>query len=49
MTGEGAGKLRDLSDILLAAPGKDTPSSQNIHVMLYHYMCQEIERLVLER
>lgn len=49
MTGEGGGKLRDLSDILIASPGSDAPSSQNIHVMLYHYMCQEIERLVLER
>jgi D-sedoheptulose 7-phosphate isomerase len=48
MTGESGGKLRDLSDILIASPGKDAPSSQNIHVMLYHYMCQEIERLVLE-
>jgi D-sedoheptulose 7-phosphate isomerase len=49
MTGESGGKLRNLSDILIASPGKDTPSSQNIHVMIYHYMCQEIERLVLER
>ena len=49
MTGEGGGKLRNLSDILIASPGKDAPSSQNIHVMLYHYMCQEIERIVLEK
>jgi D-sedoheptulose 7-phosphate isomerase len=49
MTGEGGGKLRDLSDILIASPGSDAPSSQNIHVMLYHYMCQEIERLVLKK
>jgi D-sedoheptulose 7-phosphate isomerase len=49
MTGEGGGKLRNLSDILIASPGKDAPSSQNMHVMLYHYMCQEIERMVLKK
>ena len=49
MTGEGGGQMRDVSDILIATPGKDAPSAQNIHVMLYHYMCEEIERLMLDK
>jgi len=49
MTGEGGGQLLELSDILIATPGKDAPSTQNIHVMLYHYMCEEIERLMLDK
>lgn len=48
MTGAGGGQLGKLADVLIASPGNDAPSAQNIHVMLYHYMCQEIESAVLK-
>lgn len=44
MTGSEGGALRDLSDVLIATPGTDAPSAQNVHVVVYHYMCEEIER-----
>ena len=46
MTGSDGGKLRDLADLLIASPGSDAPSAQNVHVVIYHYMCEEIERLL---
>jgi D-sedoheptulose 7-phosphate isomerase len=46
MTGSDGGRLRDLTDVLIASPGSDAPSSQNVHVVIYHYMCEEIERLL---
>ncbi|MBI1260866.1 MAG: SIS domain-containing protein [Rhizobiales bacterium] len=43
MTGLGGGKLAALSDILLDAPSRSTPAIQQIHVCLYHYLCEEVE------
>lgn len=47
MTGSDGGTLRALSDVLIATPGSDAPSAQNVHVVVYHYMCEEIERLLV--
>jgi D-sedoheptulose 7-phosphate isomerase len=44
LTGEGGGKLADLSDFLFAVPSRSTPLIQQAHVCLYHYMCETIER-----
>ena len=46
MTGSDGGRLRSLADVLIASPGCDAPSAQNVHVVIYHYMCEEIERLL---
>ena len=46
MTGSNGGKLRDLADLLIASPGFDAPSAQNVHVVIYHYICEQIERLI---
>lgn len=43
LTGEGGGKLAALSDILLAAPSRRTPLIQQVHICLYHYLCEQIE------
>ena len=43
LTGEGGGKLAALSDVLLAAPSKHTPLIQQVHICLYHYLCEAIE------
>lgn len=43
MTGQGGGKLAALADILLDAPSKSTPAIQQIHICLYHYLCEAIE------
>ena len=48
MTGAGGGKLASHADILIAAPSKMTPLIQQVHIALYHYFCQEIEKRVVD-
>jgi D-sedoheptulose 7-phosphate isomerase len=48
LTVEGGGKLAPLADHLLAAPSSSTPMVQQIHVCLYHYLCRQIERRMME-
>jgi D-sedoheptulose 7-phosphate isomerase len=47
MTGEGGGKLAPLADCLLAAPSRNTPQIQQVHVCLYHYLCEHVERRMM--
>jgi len=43
LTGEGGGKLAALSDILIDVPAQHTPYIQQIHLCLYHYICEAVE------
>lgn len=43
LTGEGGGKLAAHADILLDVPSRHTPDIQQVHLCLYHYICEEIE------
>lgn len=43
LTGEGGGRLAALSDTLLAVPSRSTPLIQQVHVCLYHYLCERVE------
>lgn len=43
LTGQGGGKLKALSDILLDVPSKQTPLIQQVHTCLYHYICEQAE------
>ena len=43
LTGQGGGKLAGLADILIAVPSKLTPRIQEMHAMLYHYICERVE------
>lgn len=43
MTGQGGGKMAACSDILIEAPSKHTPDIQQVHICLYHYICEQIE------
>lgn len=42
-TGEGAGKLRSLTDYLINIPSTDTPRIQESHIMIGHIICQLVE------
>lgn len=46
MTGEGGGKMAELSDILLAVPSKVTPIIQQVHQCWYHYFCMTVEDIL---
>ncbi len=43
LTGQGGGKLAAVADILLAAPSRHTPLIQQVHICLYHYICEQVE------
>ncbi|MBK8084913.1 MAG: SIS domain-containing protein [Devosia sp.] len=43
LTGAGGGALARHADILIAVPATATPMIQQVHVCLYHYLCQCIE------
>jgi D-sedoheptulose 7-phosphate isomerase len=49
LTGEGGGHLAALSDFLFAVPSRATPLIQQTHVCLYHYLCQEVEKILAAR
>ena len=42
-TGKGGGKLAPLTDILLDAASTSTPLIQQVHICLYHYLCEHVE------
>lgn len=43
LTGEGGGKMAESSDILLDVPSRSTPLIQQVHICLYHYLCEQVE------
>jgi D-sedoheptulose 7-phosphate isomerase len=44
MTGETGGKLKDLCDVCIRVPSKDTPRIQESHIAVGHILCALIER-----
>jgi D-sedoheptulose 7-phosphate isomerase len=42
-TGETGGKMKDLADILINVPSKDTPRIQECHITVGHIVCQLVE------
>lgn len=47
LTGKGGGKMAGLCDILLEVPSNHTPRVQEMHIMLYHYICERIEEMMM--
>lgn len=45
MTGEGGGKIKELSDYLIDIPSQNTPRIQEAHMLLGHIICQLVEEL----
>ncbi|MBU6186253.1 MAG: SIS domain-containing protein [Synechococcales bacterium] len=43
LTGKDGGQLADLSDILIRVPSTSTPRIQELHLPIYHYICEQIE------
>ena len=43
LTGEGGGKVAGLTDILVDAPSRSTPMIQQVHICLYHHICEQVE------
>jgi D-sedoheptulose 7-phosphate isomerase len=47
ITGEGGGSLAPLADILMAVPSRRTPLVQQVHLCLYHHLCEHVERRMM--
>ena len=43
LTGKGGGKVANHSDILINVPSTVTPRIQEIHLPIYHYICERVE------
>lgn len=48
-TGETGGKMRDISDVLINVPSKDTPRIQESHIMIGHILCEIVEATLFPR
>ena len=44
LLGKDGGKMKDLADIAIIIPHNETPLIQEIHLMVIHWLCQEIEK-----
>jgi len=43
LTGAGGGKMAALCDVLLDVPSDITPRIQEMHIVIYHFICEQIE------
>ena len=41
LTGDFQTEISQLSDVTIAAPSKETPRIQEIHLIAYHYLCEK--------
>jgi D-sedoheptulose 7-phosphate isomerase len=48
LTGLGGGALAKESDLLIEVPSRDTPRIQELHILIYHHICEQVERLMSE-
>lgn len=46
LTGESGGKLKPLCDILINVAGKSTAHVQELHLPVYHTLCQMVEKSI---
>ncbi|HTP07595.1 MAG TPA: D-sedoheptulose 7-phosphate isomerase [Anaerolineae bacterium] len=43
-TGETGGRLKDISDLCFRAPSTQTPHTQEAHIVVWHVICELVER-----
>lgn len=43
LTGQGGGKLNVVADLLIDVPSRSTPRIQELHLPIYHYLCEQVE------
>ncbi len=49
LTGQTGGLIKNLSDILINVPSKDTPRIQEAHIMIGHIICEIVENEIFPR
>jgi D-sedoheptulose 7-phosphate isomerase len=48
LTGSGGGKLALLADHLIDVPSRSTPRIQELHMQIYHFICEQVEIRIKE-
>ena len=48
LTGASGGRLRDLVDVLIAAPSDETPRIQECHILVGHALCDAVEQAIAD-
>lgn len=48
-TGEGGGKMKELSDYIINVPSKDTPRIQECHILVGHIICELVEEALFTK
>ncbi len=43
LTGQGGGRLADVADLLIDVHSTCTPRIQELHLPIYHYICEQVE------
>ncbi len=43
LTGTSGGRVSAAADIVIAVPSADTPRIQEIHTLVYHHICEQVE------
>jgi D-sedoheptulose 7-phosphate isomerase len=46
LTGAGGGSMRELVDVLIAAPSSETPRIQECHILVGHALCDAVEQAI---
>ena len=49
LTGEKAGKMKEISDILINVPSDDTPRIQESHILIGHILCEIVESEIFSK
>jgi D-sedoheptulose 7-phosphate isomerase len=48
LTGKSGGSLQNCADLLINVPSTDTPRIQEIHLPIYHYICNKVESKIVQ-
>lgn len=49
LTGHDGGKMKKVCDILLKVPSDDTPRIQEVHMLIGHIICQQVEAIMFPK
>jgi len=48
LTGAAGGRMRELVDVLIAAPSNETPRIQECHILVGHALCDAVEQAIAQ-
>lgn len=49
LLGHDGGKMKNLADVAIIVPAKDTPLVQEVHLMIIHWLCEEVEKYFFKK